>query len=325
MDYYEEIKKIKDNFKCLYFSKSNSTLILSNNTKRSKKECIEEIDKSIPVLKKFLLKKKCPITTLKIKDCLFLNGINHREYTGEERNTFGELMDILKENRTITELELKGYKVSRSEIIDLCDFLRENRILKKLRLNIMMGCYIGPILESLVDTSVIHLDIHKNRISCKSRYYFKRFLPFLKLKFLDIRDNNNKNKCFQEFFLSCLYKNIFLEKVKVENLTEENKKKLDNYLQENHFIKLLHKIYLKNYSSKRLRTDLYNKLIPSNIEEIKNFIFWLNDIKKYIDKKNGYNINNFIYRKNDINFLKKNKEKIKSIIDKLKKYIKIYS
>ena len=53
MDYYEEIKRIKNNFKYLYFSKSNSTLILSNNTKSSNKECIEEIDKSIPFLKKF--------------------------------------------------------------------------------------------------------------------------------------------------------------------------------------------------------------------------------------------------------------------------------
>lgn len=49
----------QDHFKYIHFNKLHSTLILNHNTKRSKKECIYEIDKSIPFLKKILVKKNC--------------------------------------------------------------------------------------------------------------------------------------------------------------------------------------------------------------------------------------------------------------------------
>jgi len=302
----------QDNFKYIHFC--NSTLILNYNTKRLKKECIHEIDKSIPFLKKILVKKNCPITTLKVKDCLFLNGIEHREYTGIERNTFGEFMDILKENKSITGLELKGnYK--RNEMIDLCDFLKENRYVKKLTLHIGADHYTGPVLESLVETPIKYLDIRKNKIGCNSKHYFKKFLPMLlKLKYLDIRENDNENKCFQEFMVLSLQKNIFLEKVKIDSLTSENKEKIKNSLFENSVIHSFFIIFLKNYNITE-KDFLINK---------NNFISWLKKIEKCFRGVRGYDIKDYIHKKIHLRKIQEKKEFLKPILDKLNSFQKSF-
>ena len=135
----------------------------------------------------------------------------------------------------------------------------------------------------------------------------------LQLKYLDIRENDNENKCFQEFMILSLQKNIFLENVKIDSLTSENKEKIKNSLFENSVIHSFFTIFLKNY-------NLTEKDFHINKND---FISWLKKIEKCFKGVRGYDIKHYIRNKNHLRKFQEKKEFLKPILFKLHLFKKI--
>lgn len=302
---------------------------------------IRDEDRSLPLLRRFLTNKYCPVTKLTIdRSTILKRGI----------------LEILKENKTITELNITYCTISPVEkhlLNEIADFLKGNRTITKLGLHLFMTYYGAnkknpeprKVLHSLIGTSVSHLDFRENFLNSEILEDLKEVIPKLKLQTLNLQ-KNLKEKITKELDKSVIYivrKNIFLEKLLVENISFDTRKKLEMNLEENKFIRIFFRIFLENYGPKRLglmdaqkkqsirdpkrlRLDLdvrriINEYIPRNIEEgVDNFISYLIHIEKCLDGVRGYDINDFISNKSQITTLMENKQIIDPIIKKLTRY-----
>ena len=81
---------------------------------------------------------------------------------------------------------------------------------------------------------------------------------------------------------------------------------------------------IRNPKKPRLDIDvrrIINQYIPRNIEEgVDNFISYLENIEKCLEGVRGYDITEFVHSKSDISYFKENKDKMDSVIKKLKRY-----
>lgn len=306
-------------------------------------ERVIEVRHSLPLLRKFLKHKNCPVTKLTIERCTIL--------------TEG-ILDILKENKTITELNITYSTISPVQkylLNEIADFLKGNQTIKKLGLHLYMCDYATnktnsetrKLFNSLLGTSITHLDLRENFLDFNILEDLKEVIPKLKLQSLNLRKNlkdKHTNK-LEESVIYILRRNIFLEKVLVdhEKFSSDTIEKIENNIEENKCIRQFFKIFLENYGPKRLglmdaqtrqsirdpkkpRLDLdvrriINQYIPRNIEEgVDNFISWLKNIKKCLDKIRGYEISEFIKSKYHISYFKEKKDRMESVIHKLKRY-----
>ena len=305
-------------------------------------ERLIEARHSLPLLRRFLKNKNCPVTKLTIDRCSIIKE---------------GILDILKENKTITELNITFCTIDplyKNILNDIADFLKENQSIKKLGLHLFMS-YRGAneknpeprkVFKSLLGTSVTHLDLRENFLDFNILDDLKEVIPKLKLQSLNLRKNlkDKHTKKLEESVIYIVRKNIFLEKVLVDdNYSTDTMKKLKKNIEENKCIRKFFKIFLDNYGPKRLglmdaqqtesirnpkkpRLDIdvrriINQYIPRNIEEgVDNFISYLGNIEKCLEKKRGYEITEFIHGKSDISYFKENKDKMDSVIKKLKRY-----
>lgn len=303
-----------------------------------REERIMEAERSLPLLRRFFKNKNCPVTKLTIDRCTIL--------------TVG-LLDILKENKTITELNITYCTIVYKNILnEIADFLKGNQTIKKLGLHLSMCYYLAneenpeprKVFKSLLGTSVTHLDLRENSLGFNILEDLKEVIPKLKLQSLNLGHNKNKTtKKLEETVIYIVRKNIFLENVFVENISFDTRKKLEKNIEENKCIRKFFKIFLDNYGPKRLglmdaqrrqsirnpkkpRLNLdvrriINQFIPRNIEEgVDNFISWLENVEKCLDKIRGYEITEFIQSRNHISYFQEKKEMIDSVIKKLKRY-----
>ena len=301
-----------------------------------------EVRHSLPLLRRFLKHKNCPVTKLTIDRCTILKE---------------GILDILKENKTITELNITFCTISplyKNLLNEIADFLKGNQTIKKLGLHLFMSYYGAneknpeprKVFRSLLGTSVTHLDLRENFLDFNILEDLKEVIPKLKLQSLNLRKNlkDKHTKKLEESVIYIVRKNIFLEKVLVDdNYSADTMKKLEKNMEENKCIRKFFKIFLDNYGPKRLglmdaqqtesirnpkkpRLDIdvrriINQYIPRNIEEgVDNFISYLENIEKCLEKKRGYDITEFIHAKSDISYFKENDDKMDSVIKKLKRY-----
>ena len=305
-------------------------------------ERLIEARHSLPLLRRFLKNKNCPVTKLTIDRCSIIKE---------------GILDILKENKTITELDITFCTIGplyKNILNDIADFLKENQSIKKLGLHLFMS-YWGAneknpeprkVFKSLLGTSVTHLDLRENFLDFNILEDLKEVIPKLKLQSLNLRKNlkNKHTKKLEESLIYIVRKNIFLEKVLVDdNYSADTMKKLEKNVEENKCIRKFFKIFLDNYGPKRLglmdaqqaesirnpkkpRLDIdvrriINQYIPRNIEEgVDNFISYLENIEKCVEGRRGYDITEFVHGKSDITYFKENKDIIDSVIKKLKRY-----
>ena len=201
------------------------------------------------------------------------------------------------------------------------------------------------LFNSLLGTSVTHLDLRGNYFDFNILEDLKEVIPKLKLQSLNLGHNlkEKTTKKLEETVIYILRKNIFLEKLVVYDISFDTRKKLEKNIEENKCIRKLFKIFLDNYGPKRLglmdaqRTEsirnpkkprlnldvrrIIDEYIPRNIEEgVDNFISYLENIEKCLEGVRGYDITEFIHGKSDITYLKENKDIIDSVIKKLKRY-----
>ena len=301
-----------------------------------------EVRRSLPLLRRFLKTKNCPVTKLTIDRCTILKE---------------GILDILKENKTITELNITFCTISpvyKNILNDIADFLKGNQTIKKLGLHLFMSYYCAneknpeprKVFQSLLGTSVTHLDLRENFLDSPILEDLKEVIPKLKLQSLNLRKNlkdKHTNK-LEESVIYIVRKNIFLEKVLVDdNYSPDTMKKLEKNIEENKCIRKFFKIFLDNYGPKRLglmdaqtrqsirdtkkpRLDIdvrriIDEYIPRNIEQgVDYFISFLVKIEKCLQGVRGYDITEFIHTKGDIYFFKENKERIEPVINKLKRY-----
>lgn len=298
---------------------------------------------SLPLLQRFLKHKNCPVTKLTIDRCTILKE---------------GILDILKENKTITELNITFCTISplyKNILNEIADFLKGNQTIKKLGLHLFMTYYCAneknpeprKLFNSLLGTSVTHLDLRENYLESNILKDLKEVIPKLKLQSLNLR-KNMKDKHTNELEESVIYilrRNIFLEKVLVDNekFSSDTIYKIKTNIEENKCIRKFFQIFLDNYGPKRLglmdaqktesirdpkrpRLDLdvrriINQFIPRNIEEgVDNFISYLKNIEKCLKGVRGKDITEFIHAKSDISYFKENKVIINSVIHKLNRY-----
>lgn len=309
----------------------------------SEEERIMEAEHSLPLLRRFLKHKNCPVTKLTIDRSTIL--------------TVG-LLDILKENKTITELNITYCTISPAEkyvLNEIADFLKGNQTIKKLGLHLYMCDYATnktnsetrKLFNSLIGTSVTHLDLRGNYLDSNILEDLKEVIPKLKLQSLNLRRNlkDKHIKKLEDSIIYILRRNIFLEKVLVDNekFSSDTIYKIEKNIEENKCIRQFFKIFLENYGPKRLglmdaqrkqsirdpkriRLDIdvrriINQFIPRNIEEgVDNFISWLENVEKCLDKIRGYEITEFIHSRYHISYFKEKKVKINFVIHKLKRY-----
>ena len=304
-------------------------------------ERLIEVRHSLPLLRRFFKHKNCPVTKLTIDRCSIL--------------TEG-ILDIVKENKTITELNITFCTISplyKNLLNDIADFLKGNQTIKKLGLHLFMSYYGAnkknpeprKVFNALIGTSITHLDLRENFLDFNILDDLKEVIPKLRLQSLNLRKNvKEKNtKKLEESVIYILRKNIFLEKVLVDHFSSDTIKKIEVNIEENKCIRKFFRIFLDNYGPKRLglmdaqrresirepkkpRLDIdvrrmINQYIPRNIEEgVDNFISWLENVKKCLDEVRGYDIKDFIHTKSDISYVKEKKEMFDSVIKKLKRY-----
>jgi hypothetical protein len=264
------------------------------------------------------------------------------------------ILDILKENETITELSVTYCTISdRKFLNEIADFLKGNQTIKKLGLHLFRSYYgvnnnnpePRKLFKSLIGTSVTHLDLRENFLDSPILEDLKEVIPKLKLQSLNLEINlkDKTTKKLEETVIYIVRKNIFLEKVFVEGLSSDTMKKLEKNIEENKCIRKFFKIFLDNYGPKRLglmdaqRTEsirdpkkprldidvrrIINQYIPRNIEEgVDNFISYLENIEKCLEGTRGYDITEFVHTKSDITYFKENDDIIDSVIKKLKRY-----
>ena len=201
------------------------------------------------------------------------------------------------------------------------------------------------VFKSLLGTSVTHLDLRENFLDFNILDDLKEIIPKLKLQSLNLGHNlkEKSTKKLEETVIYILRKNIFLEKLVVHDISFDTRKKLEKNIEENKCIRKFFKIFLDNYGPKRLglmdaqRTEsirdskkprlnldvrrIIDEYIPRNIEEgVDNFISYLENIEKCLEGVRGYDITDFVHGKSDISIFKENKDKIDSVIKKLKRY-----
>ena len=305
-------------------------------------ERLVEVRHSLPLLRRFLKHKNCPVTKLTIDRCTILKE---------------GILDILKENKTITELNITFCTISpiyKNLLNEIADFLKGNQTIQKLGLHLFMSYYGAneknpeprKVFRSLIGTSVTHLDLRENFLGFNILEDLKEVIPKLKLQSLNLRKNlkDKHTKKLEESVIYIVRKNIFLEKVLVDdNYSSDTMKKLEKNIEENKCIRKFFKIFLDNYGPKRLglmdaqqiesirnpkkpRLDIdvrriINQYIPRNIEEgVDNFISYLENIEKCLELIRGYDITEFVHRKSDITYFKENDDIIDSVIKKLKRY-----
>ena len=262
------------------------------------------------------------------------------------------ILDILKENETITELSVTYCTIDdRKFLNEIADFLKGNQTIKKLGLHLFRSYYGAnnneprKLFKSLIGTSVTHLDLRENFLDSPILEDLKEVIPKLKLQSLNLEINLKKKttKKLEETVIYIVRKNIFLEKVFVDDISFDTRKKLEMNIEENKCIRKFFKIFLDNYGPKRLglmdaqtrqsirdtkkpRLDIdvrriIDEYIPRNIEQgVDYFISFLVKIEKCLQGVRGYDITEFIHTKGDIYFFKENKERIEPVINKLKRY-----
>ena len=262
------------------------------------------------------------------------------------------ILDILKENETITELSVTYCTIGdRKFLNEIADFLKGNQTIKKLGLHLFKSYYGAnnneprKLFKSLIGTSVTHLDLRENFLDSPILEDLKEVIPKLKLQSLNLGINlkEKTTKKLEETVIYIVRKNIFLEKVFVESLSFDTREKLERNIKENKCIRQFFRIFLDNYGPKRLglmdaqRTEsirnpkkprldidvrrIINEYIPRNIDEgVDNFISYLENIEKCLHGTRGYDITEFIHGKSDISYFKENKDNMDSVIRKLKRY-----
>ena len=304
---------------------------------------IREADRSLPLLRKFLTNRNCPVTKINIKDCMILKR---------------GILDILKENKTVTELNITYCTISEKEVlIKIADFLKGNQTIQKLGLHLFITYYMAnknnpeprKLFNSLIGTSVTHLDLRQNFLGFHVLEDLKNVIPKLKLQSLNLLDNLEKKttKKLEDSVLYIVRKNIFLEKVLVENLSIQTLSRLEMNMRENKCIKRFFKIYLQNCGPKRLgimdaqtrqsirdpkkpRLDIdvrriIHQYIPRNIEKgVDHFISWLENVEKCLDNIRGYDITQFIQSRSDISYFMENHSVVETGIKKLKRYARYH-
>lgn len=300
-----------------------------------------DAERSLPLLRRFLTNKNCPVTKLTIDRCTIL--------------TKG-ILDIVKENKTITELNIIYCTISpvyKYLLNEIADFLKGNQTIKKLGLHLFMSYYgtdtknpePRKLLNSLIGTAVTHLDLRENFLDFNIIDDLKEIIPKLRLKSLNLGRNlkEKTTKKLEETVVYIVRKNIFLENLFVEGISFDTRKKLEKNIKENKCIRKFFQIFLDNYGPKRLglmdaqtrqsirdpkrpRLDLdvrriINEYIPRNIEEgVDNFISFLVNIEKCLKGVRGYDITEFVSSKSNISVLEENKQIIEPVINKLKRY-----
>lgn len=316
-------------------------LTFSHSQPGTREERQMEAERSLPLLRRFFKNKNCPVTKLTIISCTILEK---------------GILDILKENKTITELNITFGTISgvyKYLLNEIADFLKGNQTIKKLGLHLSMTYYGAnennpeprKLLNSLIGTAVTHLDFRENFLDFEIIEDLKKVIPKLKLQSLNLGPNlkQKTTKKLEESVIYIVRKNIFLEKVFVEGISFDTRKKLEMNMEENKCIRKFFRIFLDNYGPKRLglmdaqrsesirdtkkrRLDIdvrriINQYIPRNIEEgIDNFISYLENIEKCLKGIRGYDITEFIHGKSNISFFQEKKEIIDSVIKKLKRY-----
>ena len=312
-------------------------LYFYHNASRNSEDRILDADRSLPLLRRFLTSKNCPVTKLTINRCRILNR---------------GILDILKENETITELSVTYCTIDDIKFLnEIADFLKGNQTIKKLGLHLFKSYYGAnnnqprKLFKSLIGTSVTHLDLRENFLDSPILEDLKEVIPKLKLQSLNLGTNlkEKTTKKLEETVIYIVRKNIFLEKVFVEGLSFDTIKKLERNIKENKCILQFFRIFLDNYGPKRLglmdaqRTEsirnrkkprldidvrrIINEYIPRNIDEgVDNFISYLENIEKCLEKKRGYDITEFVHGKRDISYFEENKDNMDSVIRKLKRY-----
>jgi hypothetical protein len=322
-----------------FINYTNHKLTFSHSLPGYPEERLMDAERSLPLLRRFFKNKNCPVTKLTIDRCTILKK---------------GILDILKENKTITEFNITYCSISYREFLnEVADFLKGNQTIKKLGLHLFMSYYgvneknpePRKVFKSLLGTSVTHLDLRENFLDFNILEDLKEVIPKLKLQSLNLRRNlkEKTTKKLEETVIYILRKNIFLENVFVEGISFDTRKKLEKNIEENKCIRKFFKIFLDNYGPKRLglmdaqRTEsirdskkprlnldvrrIIDEYIPRNIEEgVDNFISYLENIEKCLEGVRGYDITDFVHGKSDISIFKENKDKIDSVIKKLKRY-----
>jgi hypothetical protein len=322
-----------------FINYTNHKLTFSHSLPGRHVDRLMDAERSLPLLRRFFKNKNCPVTKLTIDRCTILKK---------------GILDILKENKTITEFNITYCSISDREFLnEVADFLKGNQTIKKLGLHLDMSYYGAneknpeprKVFKSLLGTSVTHLDLRENFLDFNIIDDLKEIIPKLKLQSLNLGQNlkEKTTKKLEETVIYILRKNIFLEKLVVDDISFDTRKKLEKNIEENKCIRKFFKIFLDNYGPKRLglmdaqRTEsirdskkprlnldvrrIIDEYIPRNIEEgVDNFISYLENIEKCLEGVRGYDITDFVHGKSDISIFKENKDKIDSVIKKLKRY-----
>ena len=189
-----------------------------------------DAERSLPLLRRFLTNKNCPVTKLTIDRCTIL--------------TKG-ILDIVKENKTITELNIIYCTISpvyKYLLNEIADFLKGNQTIKKLGLHLFMSYYgtdtknpePRKLLNSLIGTAVTHLDLRENFLDFNIIDDLKEIIPKLRLKSLNLGRNlkEKTTKKLEETVVYIVRKNIFLENLFVEGISFDTRKKLEKNIKE---------------------------------------------------------------------------------------------
>lgn len=334
-DYHEKLNQYE------FIHYTSPKLTFCHSLPGNPEERLIEVRHSLPLLRRFFKHKNCPVTKLTIDRCTILKE---------------GILDILKENKTITELKITFCTISsiyKNILNEIADFLKGNQTIKKLGLHLFMSYYGAneknpeprKVFKSLLGTSITHLDFRENFLDFNILEDLKEVIPKLKLQSLNLGHNlkEKTTKKLEETVIYIVRKNIFLENVFVQDISFDTRKKLEKNIEENKCIRKFFKIFLDNYGPKRLglmdaqRTEsirnpkkprldidvrrIINEYIPRNIEEgVDNFISYLENIEKCLEGVRGYDITEFVHTKSEITYFKENKDIIDSVIRKLKRY-----
>lgn len=241
--YYDKLNEYE------FISYSNSVLTFRHSGPLDRGTRLMEADRSLPFLQKFLTSPNCPVKKITIDRCTIL--------------TRG-ILTILKENKTVTELNITYCTLGDSKhvLITVANFLKGNRTIQKLGLHLYMSSYMDnendpqstKLLQSLLGTAVTHLDLRQNFLDATILKVLKEVIPKLRLQSLDL-GNNLKRKSTQDLENTVIFivrKNIFLERLFVENISDDTMRKLNMNLNENKCIRRFFRIFLENYGPKRL-------------------------------------------------------------------------
>ena len=348
----ERIQKIisdLNQFDFVHFENSNRTLYLEHIFLIPFETRLQQCNQSLPYLKQLLLNKNCPVTTLIFNRCWIRGTVENKIFGRTNRNSFREFLNALKENNSVTTLQLTAM-YNPGEISDLCHYLRGNKTIRKFKICSILYD-IRNLLQSIEKSSIIELDISENHLNHREGPHFKEFLPTLKLKSLDLTINQTRNTQFQNQILYGLARNIFLQKLYIDDLSPENRQKLEQSLLINRFIQKSFQIYLKNYGPKRLgilgkidgdtfiqlsrdptkpkpldrdvRTYI-SQFIPRTIQKggFEYFLLWMENVQKCIRSPTKHPIGELVPTEPHIQFFRRNLEILPKAIQKLGLYAK---